>query len=132
MVSEYKHIYEMTVIDDEVVEPLPIPLEVAKDMSIKSYKVMEGDKVVGYYERATTKLDKPAKVEQGSVIEKPVFLGRWEDKTEEYLAEHPEGKKVNRSARARTEEEIKHEELLKAQRMLAELLLNGGGIENED
>lgn len=107
-----------------------IPLEVVNDNSIKSYKVLDGDKVVKYYERAPHPQDKPAIVEHSDIIAKPIYLGEWLDKTEEYkakLEQRAKDKKagiVSRSGRVRTREEIREEELRKAQNLLAELLLN--------
>lgn len=107
-----------------------IPLEVVNDNFIKSYKILEGDKVVKYYERAPHPQDKPAVVEHGSIITKPIYLGEWLDKTEEYqakleqLAKDKKAGIVDRSGRVRTQKEIREEELRKAQNLLAELLLN--------
>lgn len=107
-----------------------IPLEVANDNFIKSYKVLDGDKVVKYYERASHPQDKPVVIEHGDIISKPIYLGEWLDKTEEYkakLEQRAKDKKagiVNRSGRVRTREEIREEELKKAQKLLAELFLN--------
>lgn len=107
-----------------------IPLEVANDNFIKSYKILEGDKVVKYYERAPHPQDKPVVIEHGDIIAKPIYLGEWLDKTEEYkakLEQRAKDKKagiVSRSGRVRTREEIREEELRKAQNLLAELLLN--------
>ena len=108
-----------------------IPLEVANDTCIKSYKVLEGDKVVQYYERAPHPQDQPAVVvAHGSIIIKPIYLGKWLDKTEEYqakleqLAKDKKADIVDRSGRVRTQKEIREEELRKAQNLLAELLLN--------
>lgn len=109
---------------------LNIPLEVANDTCIKSYKVLDGDKVVKYYERAPHPQDKPAIVAHGSIIIKPIYLGEWLDKTEEYqakleqLAKDKKAGIVDRSGRVRTQKEIREEELKKAQNLLAELLLN--------
>lgn len=109
---------------------LNIPLEVANNNSIKSYKVLDGDKVVKYYERAPHPQDKPVIIEHGDIITKPIYLGEWLDKTEEYqakLEQRAKDKKagiVSRSGRVRTQEEIREEELRKAQNLLAELLLN--------
>lgn len=115
---------------------LNIPIEVANDNYIKVYKVLDGDKVAKYFERQDTPRDQKPVYENGELKVKPVFLGEWRDKTEQYLAEQEakkaqlkEDKKkgiVNRSGRARTREEIKEEELRNAQRLLAELYLNGG------
>lgn len=117
-----------------------LPLEVANDNFIKSYKILEGDKVVKYYERAPHPQDKPAVIEHGDIITKPVYLGEWRDQTDAYLkaqeekrAQLQKDKKagiVDRSGRARTQKEIKEEELRAAQRLLAELLLNNeeGGL----
>lgn len=117
-------------------EELNIPIEVANDNYIKVYKVMDGDKVAKYFERQDTPRDQKAIYENGELKVKPVFLGEWQDKTEQYLAEQEtkraqlkEDKKkgiVNSSGRARTREEIREEELRNAQRLLAELYLNGG------
>ena len=113
---------------------LNIPLEVANDTCIKSYKILDGDKVVKYYERAPHPQDKPAVVAHGSIIIKPIYLGEWLDQTDAYLkvqeekrAQLQKDKKagiVDRSGRVRTQKEIKEEELRKAQNLLAELLLN--------
>lgn len=107
-----------------------MPLEVANDNFIKSYKVLDGDKVVKYYERAPHPQDKPVVIEHGDIITKPIYLGEWLDKTEEYkakLEQRAKDKKagiVSRSGRVRTREEIREEELRTAQKLLAELLLN--------
>ena len=109
---------------------LNMPLDVVNDNSIKSYKVLDGDKVVKYYERASHPQDKPVVIEHGDIIAKPIYLGEWLDKTEEYLAKLEQRAKdkkagiVSRSGRVRTREEIREEELGKAQNLLAELLLN--------
>ena len=109
---------------------LNIPLEVVNDNSIKSYKVLDGDKVVKYYERAPHPQDKPVVIERGDITAKPIYLGEWLDKTEEYkakLEQRAKDKKagiVSRSGRVRTREEIREEELRKAQKLLAELFLN--------
>lgn len=107
-----------------------MPLDVVNDNFIKSYKVLDGDKVVKYYERAPHPQDKPVVIEHGDIITKPVYLGEWLDKTEEYkakLEQRAKDKKagiVSRSGHVRTREEIREEELRKAQKLLAELLLN--------
>lgn len=109
---------------------LNMPLDVVNDNSIKSYKVLDGDKVVKYYERAPHPQDKPVIIEHGDIISKPIYFGEWLDKTEEYkakLEQRAKDKKagiVSRSGRVRTREEIREEELRKAQKLLAELLLN--------
>lgn len=109
---------------------LNIPLEVANDIFIKSYKVLDGDKVVKYYERAPHPQDQPVVIEHGDIITKPMYFGEWLDKTEEYqakleqLAKDKKSNIVSRSGRVRTREEIREEELKKAQNLLAELLLN--------
>lgn len=107
-----------------------IPLEVANDNFIKSYKILEENKVIKYYERAPHPQDKPVVIEHGDIISKPIYLGEWLDKTEEYkakLEQRAKDKKagiVSRSGRVRTREEIREEELRKAQKLLAELFLN--------
>lgn len=107
-----------------------IPLEVANDNSIKSYKILDENKVVKYYERAPHPQDKPVVIEHGDIITKPMYFGEWLDKTEEYkvkLEQRAKDKKagiVSRSGRVRTREEIREEELKKAQKLLAELFLN--------
>lgn len=107
-----------------------IPLEVANDNSIKSYKILDENKVVKYYERAPHPQDKLVVIEHGDIITKPMYFGEWLDKTEEYkvkLEQRAKDKKagiVNRSGRVRTREEIREEELKKAQKLLAELFLN--------
>ena len=100
-----------------------LPEVVKNDQTIRTYKLLDGDKVVAYFEREDTPNDVSAKIENTLIISPPTFYGEWKDKTEEYLSTHQD-KKQNRSGRARTVEEIRKEELLKAQRMLAELLLN--------
>lgn len=107
-----------------------IPIEIANDNSIKSYKVLDGNKVVKYYERTPHPQDKPVVIEHGDIIAKPIYLGEWLDKTEEYkakLEQRAKDKKagiVSSSGRVRTQKEIREEELRKAQSLLAELLLN--------
>ena len=73
------------IVEDDVIEELHIPIDIINNTSIKSYKVMDKDKVIYYYERVETPLDKPAKVEQTTIIEKPMFFGKWVDKTQEYI-----------------------------------------------
>lgn len=129
-----------------------IPIEVANDNYLKSYKIMSGDKVAKYFERKEDQRDQKPVVERGEVIVKPMFHGEWEDKTEEYLkrekerrakanaekralkaakeAEEEEQDKeqdkeqqdVNRSGRARTKEEIREEELRRAEQLLKAIM----------
>lgn len=111
-----------------------IPDSVYYDNTIKSYKILDKDKVEKYYERNKSPQDKPAVIEHGDIITKPIYLGEWQDQTDAYLkaqeekrAQLQKDKKagiVDRSGRVRTKEEIREEELKAAQRLLAELLLN--------
>lgn len=126
MVSEYKNEYDVIYMDDDI-ERLQIPEEIGHDTSLKSYLVMNGDKVEAYYERVSTCFDKPAVIVQATLVEKPIFLGRWEDKTEEYIETHKKKKaqkkaqkkdnldasSKSRPAADRTEELRRAEELLR-------------------
>ena len=136
-----------------------IPIEVANNNYLKSYKIMSGDKVAKYFERKEDPRDQKPVVERGEVIVKPVFHGEWEDKTEEYLKrekeqrakanaekralkaakeaeeeqdeeqiekdkqdKNKEQQDVNRSGRARTKEEIREEELRRAEQLLKAIM----------
>lgn len=129
-----------------------IPIEVANDNYLKSYKIMSGDKVAKYFERKEDQRDQKPVVERGEVIVKPMFHGEWEDKTEEYLKREKERRAkanaekralkaakeaeeeeqdeeqdkeqqdVNRSGRARTKEEIREEELRRAEQLLKAIM----------
>lgn len=133
-----------------------IPIEVANDNYLKSYKIMSGDKVAKYFERKEDPRDQKPVVERCEVIVKPMFHGEWEDKTEEYLKREKERKAkanaekralkaakeaeeqdeeqiekdkqtkeqldVNCSGRARTKEEIREEELRRAEQLLKAIM----------
>lgn len=127
-----------------------IPIEVANDNYLKSYKIMTGDKVAKYFERKEDSRDQKPVVERGEIIVKPIFHGEWEDKTEEYLKREKERRAkanaekralkaakeaeeqdeeqdkeqqdVNRSGRARTKEEIREEELRRAKQLLKAIM----------
>ena len=130
MVSEYKNVYGMIDLDDTI-ETLPIPEEIAHDTSLKSYLVMNGEKVEAYYERASTPFDKPAKVVQTIIVEKPIFCGKWEDKTEEYIEEHKKKKaKQKDNLNASSEDSPaadKAKELRKMEELLRQLKERFGG-----
>lgn len=117
--------------------------EVFEDTSIKTYKKLNGDKVIAYFVRQDSPLDKPAVVERGSVVKKPQYFGIWEDKTEEYLAKQKAKKEqlkkdkqagiVSSSGRHFTEREIERNEarkreLEKAKELLAQLMADGGKV----
>lgn len=117
-----------------------LPIEVANDNYLRAYKVMEKDKVVKYFERRPDPRDQKPVFERGELIVKPVFLGDWEDHTSEYLAKEKEKKarlkaekkaqqmaktdrveEDHRSGRVRTREEIREEELRRAEELLEKL-----------
>lgn len=123
-----------------VSQELNIPIEIANDNYLRAYKVMEKDKVVKYFERRPDPRDQKPVFERGELSVKPVFLGGWEDHTSEYLAKEQEKKarlkaekkaqqmanterveEDHRSGRVRTREEIREEELRRAEELLEKL-----------
>lgn len=127
MVSEYKNVYGMIDLDDTI-EELPIPEEIARDISLKSYLVMNGERVEAYYERVSTPLDKPAKVVQTNIVEKPTFLGKWEDKTDEYVEAHKKKKAKKKDASSEDRPAVdRAEELRRAEELLRQLQARFGG-----
>lgn len=120
-----------------------IPDSVYYDNTIKSYKILDSERVARYYEREASPQDKPANIVKTELIDKPIFYGEWQDKTAEYL-EALERKKellkkeksinrgaisainreLNRPGTHRTKEEIIAEELAKARELLAELQMS--------
>lgn len=120
-----------------------IPDSVYYDNTIKSYKILDSERVARYYEREASPQDKPANIVKTELIDKPMFYGEWQDKTAEYL-EALERKKellkkeksinrgaisainreLNRPGTHRTKEDIIAEELAKARKLLAELQMS--------
>lgn len=129
--------------------------EVFEDTSIKVYKKLDEGKVIAYFEREATTLDKPAVIERGTIVQKPQYYGVWQDKTDEYNKAQEEKKaalkearkqarlaeiqelddkldnlvdivntvsKQGRSGHARTKDEIREEELRRAQALLNKML----------
>lgn len=94
----------------EVIQ-LNIPIEVANDNYLRTYKKLEGDKVVAYYERIPTAQDQTPVFNHGELVIKPVYLGEWQDKTAEYLELEAQKKAKLKAERARAKAEAEGREL---------------------
>ena len=110
---------------------------IVNDNSLRTYKVLNGDKVVAYFEREATPMDKPARIERAEIVEPPHYFGEWVDKTEEYIKAHEkEAKHKKREPVFPSDlKAARDEELRKAQEQLARLLAEQekkyGGREHE-